>query len=142
MVRGNQRNFQKIAVGDNVKVKVPNVDKSRLDFPNLICVVLEINQEKELYRLATKEGELPNWYTRVEISKCTQNHLLRDDVSNEKIPLREIVSKSSAYGGQGFLRCDCKQGCKTTRCNCKKNKVLCNSRCHLSISTCCNKLED
>ena len=50
-----------------------------------------------------------------------------------------IVSKISSSGGQGFVHCQCKKGkCKSGRCICRRLKVMCNSRCHMSLS-CSNK---
>ena len=57
----------------------------------------------------------------------------------DRVSLRQTL-KSSATGGQGFVKCDCadrKNKCGTNRCKCFKNKRICNSRCH--NSTTCNK---
>ncbi|KAK9881018.1 hypothetical protein WA026_014361 [Henosepilachna vigintioctopunctata] len=58
------------------------------------------------------------------------------------LPLRTVASMSSSFGGQGMKQCNCKKNkngqCVSNKCNCKKAYVLCNSRCHSSL-TCNNK---
>ena len=60
------------------------------------------------------------------------------DVSNvpqdKEISLREAAHGESVGNGQGFFKCGCKTGCITGRCKCRSNNVLCNSRCHGSLS--------
>ncbi len=65
--------------------------------------------------------------------------LVIEDIPNEgPKSLREIARLQSITGGQSLLKCDCKGSFKTNRCKCKQAKVLCNSRCHSSL-TCDNK---
>jgi hypothetical protein len=57
--------------------------------------------------------------------------------------VREIMSKISLSGGQGFVHCQCKKrNCKSSRCTCRRSKAMCNSRCHMSLSCSgiCSKL--
>jgi hypothetical protein len=54
------------------------------------------------------------------------------------LSLRAVASKLSMSGGQGFFHCNCKNSSWTSRCKCRKFKVLCDSRCHQSLS-CTNK---
>ena len=45
--------------------------------------------------------------------------------------------KTSATGGQSFVRCDCCRfilQCTSNRCECYKAKRMCNSWCHYSLS--------
>jgi hypothetical protein len=50
--------------------------------------------------------------------------LFARDIPNETAKLlRETTILQSIAGGQGMLKCDCKGGCKTNRCNCKQAKV-------------------
>ena len=60
------------------------------------------------------------------------------DVPENECSVRETVSKLSLSGGQGHFHCNCKKDCKSGRCKCRKMKVMCNSRCHMS-TTCSNK---
>ena len=44
-----------VVVGDNVLVPVPNVDRAKIDHPNLLAVVMEEKAEG-LYRLGTRSA--------------------------------------------------------------------------------------
>ena len=57
---------------------------------------------------------------------------------NTEISVRKAVQLLSLYGGQGHIHCSCRSGCKTGKCKCKRKNILCNSRCHASLS-CANK---
>ena len=62
-----------------------------------------------------------------------------DEVPEKHVSLREVATKGSLGNGQGYLRCNCKTGCKlSTRCKCKKEGRLCSSKCHQRLS-CANK---
>lgn len=45
-----------VKVGDNVLIPIPSVDRGRADPPNLIGVVLEIQEGK--FRVAVKDGNM------------------------------------------------------------------------------------
>jgi hypothetical protein len=92
------------------------------------------------YHLGTTHGVLHGFFSYNQISKAPgAPTLLVEDIPNEPSKsLREIARLQSITGGQGMLKCDCKGGCKTKRCKCKQANVLCNSRCHSSL-TCDNK---
>ena len=58
------------------------------------------------------------------------------EVPVSDMSVRDIVSKISLSGGQGFVHCPCKKGnCKSGRRKCRRLKVMCNSRCHMSLSS-------
>jgi hypothetical protein len=43
------------------------------------------------------------------------------EVPVSDMSVREIVSKISLSGGQGFVNCQCKKGnCKSGRCKCRR----------------------
>uniref|UniRef100_A0ABD2VUG2 Integrase catalytic domain-containing protein n=1 Tax=Trichogramma kaykai TaxID=54128 RepID=A0ABD2VUG2_9HYME len=123
-----------ITVGDCVTVPIPDVDKAKSDLRNIIAIVLE--ERDGLFRLGTKHGII-NKISELDI--CQQKFLnLRDVPTSEILSVRTIATKQSTSGGQGFFKCTCKTKCTTRICICKKNNVLCNSKCHNSI-TCLNK---
>ncbi|XP_050064166.1 SCAN domain-containing protein 3-like [Aphis gossypii] len=76
-------------------------------------------------------------YVLVNIPKTTDAEFL-DEVPDTMLTLREIAKRHSQFGGQGYQKCFCKTSCKTNRCACRKNNVLCSSRCH-EKTTCNNK---
>lgn len=126
------------SVGQNVTVPIPDVDKGKGDLRNIIAVVLN-RSEDELYKLGTRDGILKKLYSRSEFDVCKQLFLdVKDIPTDKEISLRSAATSSSVGTGQGFFRCHCTKHCATNICKCKKNKVLCNSKCHNSMS-CKNK---
>ena len=124
-------------VGQNVLVKVPDVDRGRLAPRNVLDVVLKIN-ENGLYKLGTKEGELERIYSRNEFSLADSSFIDLSDVPiSTSLSLRH-ASAVTTGAKQGFVMCHCKRYCDTKRCKCRSKEVLCNSKCHNS-STCKNK---
>ena len=126
-------------VGDNVAVPIPFVDRGRGAPRNILGIIVD-RDEHDMYRIAVKAGILSTKYSRNQFGLCPQRLFNDSDVNTEcTIPLRQAL-KSTASGGQGFLRCDCKKQCQTKRCKCFKANRLCNSRCHSSL-TCGNKIQ-
>ena len=56
-----------------------------------------------------------------------------------KTSVREAVTLLSVSGGQGMLRCNCTYACANNHCSCRKNSLLCNSKCHGGNNNCTNK---
>lgn len=138
MTKLSNKKFPEIEVGISVKVPVPLIDRGKVDQKNIIGVVME-RTDAGLYKIGTKHGVLDHLYTRVQIHPCKTSFLTLDDVKKDDlISLRGANKKDSKFGGQGFVKCTCKQGCQTKHCFCKKNGLLCNSKCH-SSSNCKNK---
>ena len=93
--------------------------------------------------LGTKHGVLKKKYTRGEVTPCGGSFISSDAVLNTKtLPLRELARLDSNGPGQGFYICSCKKSSKTGCFICKRNNVLCNSKCHLTRRTCDNKSDD
>lgn len=124
------------AVGDTVKVPIPDVDRGRTDPRNLLATVLSVDNDQ--YLLGTKEGHLKQHYSRNQFTVCKQQFLSSAEVPDVELSLREIVTAQSLTGGQGFKRCLCKGKCDSKRCSCKAQDLLCNSKCHAS-GPCKNK---
>ncbi|KAF2879050.1 hypothetical protein ILUMI_27144 [Ignelater luminosus] len=125
-------------IGSTVRIPVPDVDRGRGDARSILAVVLE-STEDGFYRLGTKEGVIAKYYSRSEFSVCPANILTIDEVFKEnELSLRSVARAQSTGHGQGFKKCSCKTKCDSKRCACRKNHVLCNSKCHNSL-TCTNK---
>ena len=58
-----------------------------------------------------------------------------------RISVRQGLSKISAAGGQGYVKCQCKGACMTTKCACVRAGRGCNSRFHKSNCKCENHNE-
>lgn len=140
MIKRSRIDLKPGAIGDNVAVPIPLVDRGRGDPRNIIGIIVN-RDEHDMYRIAVKAGILSTKYSRNQFDLCPQRLLAESDVNTQStITLRQAL-KSSASGGQGFFHCDCSKSnkqCRTNRCKCFKSKKLCNSRCHDSL-TCHNK---
>ncbi|XP_065223547.1 KRAB-A domain-containing protein 2-like [Planococcus citri] len=137
MKAGSEAKFGVIERGTTVTVPVPEVDRSKCNPRNIIGVVLEV-VDGQFYRIGTKDGTLPQLFSRGQIAPSTKEFLAIENVPPESITIREANGKSSISGGQGFQKCSCTTKCTSNKCACRKKGVLCNSRCHSSLS-CCNK---
>ena len=96
-------------------------------------MILEKNNN--MFKLGHKGGVLKDWYPWNVLQKISGVGMgfSRDDVDQSKIiSVREAVKCVSIAGGQGFKACNCVTGkCgKGTKCNCYRDGVKCNSRCH------------
>ena len=136
MLKNSDAKFPNAKVGDNVHVRVPDVDRGRGDPRSVIAVVMDV--EGAFYKLGTKHCVLKQLYSRSEFSILREKLLTLASVGTEEKSLRAVASSQSLTGGQGCTRCYCTTKCSTNWCKCKNNKVLCNSKCHKS-SSCCNK---
>nr|XP_022904893.1 uncharacterized protein LOC111416991 [Onthophagus taurus] len=125
------------STGDNVVVKIPDVDRAKADDRNIMAVI--ISQETEgMYKLGTKHGILNQLYARNQFTVCKETFITIDIVPQHEVNIRECAKKESHLGGQGFQHCNCTGECVSNRCKCKKSSLMCNSKCHKSL-TCKNK---
>lgn len=130
-------NFPDPAVGDTVRVQIPDVDRAKTDARSVLACVLEVTEDK-FFKLGTSSGILKQLYARSQFSLCHEKFLKLEDIPTNVISLRSVASAQSLGDGQGFTRCHCTQKCRSKRCLCVKKGLLCNSKCHGS-NTCCNK---
>jgi hypothetical protein len=87
------------------------------------------------YKIGTKVGQIKWYMSRNQVQFFANDTLDVSDVPVSAMSVREIVSKISLSGGQGFVHCQCRKGnCKSGRCKCRRLKVMCNSRCPMSLS--------
>ena len=129
-------------VGDNVTIPIPLVDRGRCD-PRNIMGIIRSRDENDFYVIAVRGGVLKGKYSRNQFDICKHVLLNETDVKLDvQVSLREGVNFESKCGGQGFLKCSCSgsKRCGTKRCKCFRANVMCNSRCHSSLS-CSNKIE-
>jgi len=62
------KKFQKATHGQNVRIKIPDIDRAKMDPRSIIAVITDIKDE-EFYELATKLGKLKALYTRNQFFK-------------------------------------------------------------------------
>ncbi|XP_072398084.1 uncharacterized protein [Diabrotica undecimpunctata] len=137
MLKHSNDRFPVANVGESVRVRIPEVDRTKADSRNIIVIIISVKDE-ELYKLGTKHGILNQLYARNEFTTYKETLISVNDVPTTEISLRECSRKDSNLGGQGFRHCNCSGQCNSNCCKCKKASVLCNSKFHKNLS-CKNK---
>uniref|UniRef100_A0A914BXJ8 Metallothionein n=1 Tax=Acrobeloides nanus TaxID=290746 RepID=A0A914BXJ8_9BILA len=89
-----------------------------------------LSEEDGFCQLGTKAGVLPQKYARNEFMPAPTTFLTPEEVPQKKTTIRTTASTVSPFGGQGFTHCNCTTGCENDRCSCRKNRKVCNSKCH------------
>ena len=137
MVVRSNRILRPVCVGDNVYVPIPSVDRGHGDHRNLLCcIIAEVGKN---FKLGNVYGTLETMYCRSQFTPTSFQRMTEaNGIKDVNITVRGAARAQSIGDGQGFIRCACKTGCKTKSCKCRKTAVLCNSRCHNSLS-CSNK---
>ena len=98
--------LDKVEIGCNVVVPIPNVDRGKGDPKNIMAMV-QIKTEKG-YRLATKQGILLGSYTRNQFEPSDSLFLKPSDIlADNFISFRQAVRLNSICDGQGFQKCGC-----------------------------------
>jgi hypothetical protein len=109
----SSKRFQKPTLGQNVIIKIPDIDGVKTDPRTIIAVITDIKDE-EFYEFGTKFGKLKSLYTRNQFTLCNENFLSTGEVGPvEIVSVREVVKKLSLVGGQGFRKCSCSKKCIT-----------------------------
>ena len=122
--------------GDSVTLRVPDIDRRRGDFSNVMVKVIDIDS-KGLITLGSKYGIINGKFTRGEVVPCFKSFLTDDEVPLNTISVRELARKESNGTRQGFFNV-------IVKLNVQKDAsvyqtVICNSKCHQSQPTCDNK---
>ncbi|XP_072400942.1 uncharacterized protein [Diabrotica undecimpunctata] len=136
MKANTEKKFPPIDGGSSVIVPVPSLERGKGDQRNILGVVLD--NTDGFYKVGTSSGILPQLFARNQIAPCKAMFMSNTDVPNTELALRTIVKKQSRFGGQGFIKCNCKKKCVDGKCHCRKNGLICNSKCHYSLD-CLNK---
>ena len=118
MARLATEKFPHGKVCDTVKDRVPDVDRGRCDSRNIFGVIMGVDLTKYLFKTGTKDGILNLLYTRNQSTTCTEVNVNISDVPSIKIIIAEIAKSS----------------CRNNCCSCRKSNMLCNSKCHYSLS--------
>lgn len=138
MIKLSEQKFSKANVGDTVCLRIPAIDRSRIDFPNMLAIIMDLDSNG-LFKLGSKKGVISGRFERKEFDVCKNKFLRLDDVPEKEICVRKYSQAVSMFGGQGHKHCNCVKKCDSNRCICKKSQEHCNSRCHPGNSTCKNK---
>ena len=129
MLARSSKSLKPLSPGDNVAVPVSQFDRSNDDPPNVIGVILSID-DRGLLTVGTRSGKINGKLSRSQVEPTNFKGLQDQDVpANIVLSLREIVRDQSVVNGQGFTKCNCKGDCLKT-CSCFKKGLHCNSACH------------
>ena len=136
MEKQSVKKARHLAMGDNILIPIPVVDKrSPFDPPNLAGVIIESSGDG-YYKIGTAAGTLDRRYLSTEVELSHSKFLQPGDVPEVTISLRQAVLSSSL--GKNRLYRSCTSGCNTNRCKCRRAKNSCNSKCHRKLA-CHNK---
>ena len=78
------------------------VDRPKLGAPNLIGVVIDIN-ERNQYLIGTRSGRLPHRYERNQLAPCPNEILNVKEVPDKEVTFRVAVGNESSTGKQGKI---------------------------------------
>ena len=90
ILRTTQKQFPPAQIGDTVRIQVPDVDRGRTDSRNVLAVVVGI-EDSDFYKLANKNGTLKQLYTRNQFVISKENLLSTNEISAQKLVLREAL---------------------------------------------------
>ena len=122
-------------VGDRVSLGIPKLDRTSTDLPRLPCVVIAVHGEKVLsYSLATEFGRLEQRFRAGDLMTYTGTV---DAKQEPVLSVREAAKLANPENKFLKSSCNCRTGCKTSRCSCRANKIACSTHCHQS-SACTN----
>ena len=82
MLRKSSRRFKEAKVGDTVVVHLPEVDRGRCEFPNVMARVMAVN-EAGMFKLATRNGVLKGVYSRSQFEPLPSPLLSLEDINTE-----------------------------------------------------------
>jgi len=136
MVSLSDSRLPTVAIGTNVVVRVPDLDRGRLTSRNVLTVVVDVNSSG-LYLLGTKECLLERLYACNEFTTADNNFIEAHDVPSSSLSFRSASMITSGIK-QGSVSCHCKRYCIDKKCKCLSKNMKCNSKCHCN-SSCKNK---
>ena len=131
------RSLRAVGIGDNVSVPVSQFDRSKGDPPNLVGVVLAV--EDNGYVIGTRRGVIKGKLARNQFEFIHCKGLVAENIPPEQLSIHELVRAGSVCGGQGYQRCHCRSNCLTKRCSYLKAGLHCNSACH--SHKCCDNVD-
>ncbi|KAF0733682.1 Uncharacterized protein FWK35_00030433 [Aphis craccivora] len=82
MLRSSRQKFTPAKPGDTVRIRVPDVDRGRMDPQNKLAVVVAV--DNVFYTLGTKEGVINQLYTRNQFAVCKEQILTHEEVATDQ----------------------------------------------------------
>ena len=122
MLEQSAMQFRPVNIDDTVLVPVEDVDRSKLDPPNLHALVIDVIGEVG-YKLAVTSGVLKGVFSRHHFKHSPTNFLSRSDINFERVDLavRTASRLQSFNKDQKPTKCGCKGQFSKKHCKCKRN---------------------
>ena len=139
VLRTSQKQFSSTQIGDTVWIQVPDVDHGSTDSQNVLAVVVGI-EDSDSYDLANKNGTLKQLYMCNQSVICNEKLFSINEISFLEMSLKEAAAANLRNRGQDNLHCHFKKNCSTNKCSCESKGLLCNSKCHNSLTVVINKI--
>ena len=129
---------QLFQVGDNVAVKVPKNDRSKVAMRRIQAVVVKLkNTSPPMYKLACQYGTIAGYFSTSELIPFPGKVQIENE--DKEITLREAARQHSA-SKEMTIFCKCKTFCESKRCPCRRNDRICYTRCHSGNG--CKNMQD
>jgi len=77
------KKFQKPTLGQNVRIKIPDIERAKMDPRSIIAVITDIKEE-EFYEPPTKLGKLKALYTRNKFTLRKEHFLSIEELVRRK----------------------------------------------------------
>lgn len=129
-------NIRKFKPGEYVTVQFHKDVRPSLAQLRFYAKILEVIGEKNyMYRVLTEFGELNNKVLTSQMNAVPSEmwpaiaNAFVDTPLNVVVAVTLVASRMSTSGIKVIV-CNCKKGCRTGLCYCKKNKVKCSQYCH------------
>ena len=119
------------AVGDNVSVRVPRIDRSGTDALRVPGVVVDCSAHG-MYKIGTAAGILQTCYRSGDLEKFCGT-LSGDFTKTNSVSIREACrtfNRGAASKSRPATSCNCMSGCSSKRCRCVKEGLNCVGSCH------------
>lgn len=108
MLKRSNQKFCEVSTGDNVMIPIPEEDRAKCEFPNLVAIVLD--KIDDYYVVGCRAGWIRHNFLRNGFEKCSSNFLTPEDIPTTYVSLREAATSVSVDGkGQGTFKCNCKK---------------------------------
>jgi len=124
-------------IGDLVRLRIPEADRTRLGRKFLPCKVLEIVRDG-LYRLGCTLGTLNACYQAADLELTLASFHELEDIPDATVSLTEVARRLAPVNSEESSACHCQSGCSTRRCSCKRVNSICSQHCHPNNNQCSN----
>ena len=86
MLNRSKQIIKPASLHDNILVNIDKVDKSQVNSPNLLCLIIDIKEHdrKTSYKCATRDCMLKNWLSRDQFDINKQKILSLESINADK----------------------------------------------------------